>query len=137
MPVAAVRAVSKGQNGIGAFILQCKRLDFHYCNWAGSSKGMNAFIKHNLARFARNNPGIEINVTRRPARHPIIRGMYINGREKVVCVRNLEIDQIMQKAELLRDASGEKLKRIIKPVQSTNESVRGIWDPYHGAKYKI
>lgn len=28
------------QNGVGAFILQCKRLDFHYCDWAGSSKGM-------------------------------------------------------------------------------------------------
>ena len=28
------------QNGVGAFILQCKRMDFHYCDWAGSSKGM-------------------------------------------------------------------------------------------------
>jgi len=28
------------QNGVGAFILQCKKLDIHYCDWAGSSKGM-------------------------------------------------------------------------------------------------
>jgi len=28
------------QNGVGAFILQCKRLDFHYCDNWGSSKGM-------------------------------------------------------------------------------------------------
>jgi large subunit ribosomal protein L43 len=28
------------QNGVGAFILQCKRLDFHYCNYGGSSRGM-------------------------------------------------------------------------------------------------
>ena len=28
------------QNGVGAFILPCKRLDFHYCDWAGSSRGM-------------------------------------------------------------------------------------------------
>lgn len=28
------------QNGVGAFILQCKKMDFHYCDWAGSSKGM-------------------------------------------------------------------------------------------------
>jgi large subunit ribosomal protein L43 len=28
------------QNGVGAFILQCKRIDFHYCDWAGSSRGM-------------------------------------------------------------------------------------------------
>jgi len=40
MPVAPLRLVSKSQNGVGAFILQCKRLDFHYCDWAGSNKGM-------------------------------------------------------------------------------------------------
>ena len=28
------------QNGVGTFIRQCKRLDFHYCDWAGSSRGM-------------------------------------------------------------------------------------------------
>lgn len=28
------------QNGVGAFVLQCRKLDFHYCDWAGSSKGM-------------------------------------------------------------------------------------------------
>lgn len=28
------------QNGVGAFILQCKRLDFHYSDWAGSSTGL-------------------------------------------------------------------------------------------------
>ena len=38
----------------------------------------------------------------------------------------------MQKAELLRDASGEKLRRVTKPVKSINESARGVWSPYHG-----
>lgn len=38
----------------------------------------------------------------------------------------------MRKAELLRDASGEKLRRTAKPVQSSNDSVRGIWSPFHG-----
>jgi hypothetical protein len=28
------------QNGVGAFILQCHKLSFHYCDWAGSSRGM-------------------------------------------------------------------------------------------------
>ena len=26
------------QNGVGAHILQCKKLDFHYCDNGGSSK---------------------------------------------------------------------------------------------------
>jgi hypothetical protein len=40
MPVTPLRLISKGQNGVGAFVLQCKRLEFNYCDWAGSSKGM-------------------------------------------------------------------------------------------------
>jgi large subunit ribosomal protein L43 len=38
----------------------------------------------------------------------------------------------MEKVTLLKQASGEKLKRQKKPVTSLNESVRGIWSPYHG-----
>lgn len=47
-------------------------------------------------------------------------------------MRNLQNEQILAKANLLKEASGEKLKKTMKPVFSTNESVRGIWSPYHG-----
>ena len=47
-------------------------------------------------------------------------------------MRNLEPEQIFQKTTLLKEASGEKLKRTKKPVTSINESVRGIWSPFHG-----
>ncbi|KAH0293257.1 hypothetical protein M436DRAFT_81137 [Aureobasidium namibiae CBS 147.97] len=137
MPLQALRTVSKAQNGVGAFILQCKRLDFHYCDWAGSSKGMNSFLKYDLPAFARANPQVEITVSPRPRKHPVIKGTYINGREKAICVRSLEKEQIMKKAELLRDASGDKLKKVTKPVKSINESVRGIWDPFHGSKWSV
>ncbi|GAB1196827.1 hypothetical protein APSETT444_006105 [Aspergillus pseudonomiae] len=91
-----------------------------------------AFLKNTLPSFAKANPQIEIRVSPRPHKHPVIKGHYINGREKAVCVRNLEPEQIFQKANLLKEASGEKLKRTKKPVTSINESVRGIWSPYHG-----
>jgi large subunit ribosomal protein L43 len=55
----------------------------------------------------------------------------VNGREKVICVRNLDPNQILKKAELLRDASGRKLKRVIRRVHTDNDSVRGIWSPFH------
>ena len=73
----------------------------------------------------------------RPNKHPVIIGHYINGKEKPICVRNLEPLQILKKAELLRDASGEKLKRVTKPVQSINDSVRGVWSPYHGEGMRV
>jgi large subunit ribosomal protein L43 len=96
-----------------------------------------AFLQYKLPRFASANPQIEITVSPRPTRHPVICGHYINGREKVICVRNLEPNQILKKAELLRDASGERLKRVTKPVKSINESVRGVWSPYHGGGISV
>jgi large subunit ribosomal protein L43 len=90
-----------------------------------------AFLNHKLSRFAAANPQIEISISPRPNKHPVIAGHYINGRHKAICVRNLDPGQILKKTELLRDASGEKLKRVTKPVKSINESVRGIWSPYH------
>lgn len=67
----------------------------------------------------------------------MLRGRYINGKEKAVCVRNLEPSEILDKALLLRGASGEKLKKVTRPVKSGNESVRGVWDPFHGEKYMV
>ncbi|KAF2168279.1 hypothetical protein M409DRAFT_21716 [Zasmidium cellare ATCC 36951] len=138
MPLQALRTIAKPQNGVGAFILQCKRLDFHYCDWAGSSRGMNDFIKNKLPLFARQNPSIEISVSPRPGRHPVVIGHYMNGRTKPICVRNLHELQVLNKVALLKEASGEKLKRVTKPVRSLNESVRGVWSPFHGREqYRV
>lgn len=90
------------------------------------------FIKSLLPKFAAANPQIEFVVSPRPAKHPILMGHYINGRTKAICVRNMEPLEILKKAELLRDSSGEKPQKFKKPVTSTNPSVRGVWSPYHG-----
>ena len=57
----------------------------------------------------------------------------------MICVRNLDAPQVLKKVELLRDASGEKLKRMKggRMVKSLNECVRGIWDPFHGGNKEI
>ena len=128
---------NRPQNGVGAFILPCKALSFHYCNWWGSSRGMNAFIKSSLPTFARSSPQIEITVSPRPQKHPVIIAHYINGTQRAICVKNLQIDGVREKAEILRNSTGEKNRKTGKPVTSVNESVRGIWDPFHGAKVQI
>lgn len=137
MPIRPIWRTSKGQNGVGAFILQCKRLEFSYCDWAGSSRGMVAFLQHHLGPFAQANPQVEMVVTKRPHKHPVIRGEYINGRDKVVCVRNLEPDAIRRVGEQLRNASGLKLKRHKRQVESMNLSTRGIWSPFHDTQHRI
>ncbi|KAI1435520.1 thioredoxin-like protein [Xylaria sp. CBS 124048] len=132
MTIVALENVSVGRNGVGAFILQCKKMDIFYCNQSGSSRGMNAFIKYELAKFAAANPQVEFSVSPRPKKHPVMVGHYINGAQKSICVKNLEMLQVLKKAELLRDASGEKVRKANKAITSINESVRGIWSPYHG-----
>lgn len=78
-----------------------------------------------------------MSVSPRPSTHPIIRATYINGREKVVCVRNLRPAAILKKAVLLRDASGEKLRPrrrlgvVSSGLNDAAGSVRGIWSPFH------
>jgi large subunit ribosomal protein L43 len=66
--------------------------------------------------------------------HPIVKGEYGNGREKVICVRNMEPREIIEKIQLLKNSSGSRLQKYIHPVHSTNPSVRGVWSPFHVPK---
>jgi large subunit ribosomal protein L43 len=95
---------------------------------------MNAFIKHTLPKFATQNPSIEITVSPRPHRHPVVVGTYVNGQTRTVEVRNLEKLEILNKVAALRDANGEKERRVRRPVGSANESVRGVWSGVHGGE---
>lgn len=65
----------------------------------------------------------------------------MNGRQKAICVRSMTPHEVLGKATLLRNASGERLKKSNRAgrnmVKSVNESVRGIWDPYHGKQFKL
>ncbi|CAO3634890.1 unnamed protein product [Cunninghamella blakesleeana] len=134
----ANKFIAKTNNGAGAFVLQCRKLVFNYCESWGSNKGMINYIKKDLIQFARENPQIEIVVQQRKAHHPIIRGEYLNGRNKVICTRNMPASEIATKVKLLKDSSGEKLKNLAKkPVISTTESVRGIWSPFHSNPHSI
>ena len=76
-----------------------------------------------------------MHVSPRPRKHPVIKAQYINGATKSICVRNLEKEQVLQKAEILRDSSGVKNRKLKggKFVESANESVRGIWSGIHAA----
>jgi large subunit ribosomal protein L43 len=98
---------------------------------------MNSFLKASLPSFARNNPQIEFSVSPRPRHHPVIIAHYTNGATRSICVKNLQNEGVREKAELLRNSSGEKNKKLGRPVSSINESVRGIWDPFHGARVQL
>jgi large subunit ribosomal protein L43 len=98
---------------------------------------MNSFIRHHLPLLAKQYPQIEIAVSPRPNKHPVVRAHYVNGRNKAICVKNLEKLQIRQKVDLLKNDDGKKLVRSKKLVESTNESVRGIFSNIHANKISI
>ncbi|KAL2053095.1 hypothetical protein ABVK25_006732 [Lepraria finkii] len=69
MPVQAIRTTSTARNGVGAFILQCKRLDFHYCDHWGSSKGMKTFLRSPPSSPASQPPTPKSKSTSPPPKH--------------------------------------------------------------------
>ncbi|KAG9319303.1 hypothetical protein KVV02_002584 [Mortierella alpina] len=95
------------------------------------------YLKKDLIQFAKEHPHVEVIVTPRPSKHPVIRGLYLNGKDKVVCVRNMEPLDIAGKVNLLKESAGNRMKDFKKPVISTTESVRGIWSPFHSTPHKI
>ncbi|KAI0761199.1 thioredoxin-like protein [Trametes elegans] len=123
---------SRPANGHGAFVPQCRKVVFEYCdNWA-SSANLRTFIHNSLENVARENPHVEFVVRRRSHREPVIRGFYMNNRDKVVGLKGFEVNGIEQKVQLVLDSSGAKIKPLKREtVVSHNEAARGIWSGLH------
>ncbi|SCW01328.1 LAFE_0D10154g1_1 [Lachancea fermentati] len=133
MVVKVLKQSSIARNGVGAFIFPCKKITLQYCNWGGSSQGVRDFLtSKRLNLIAQKYPFIQFEVVKKSG-HPLIRGHYTNGKEKVICVRNLNIDHVENKLKLLKDSSGEQLRDRVKNdyVETLNSSVRGVWSPMH------
>ena len=94
---------------------------------------MRQLLRENLREIAKQNPAVEFVVMKKSG-HPIVQGHYANGNLKSVCVRNYEPRKIMEKIALVRDSSGAKLEKYNRAVESQNQSVRGIWSPFHVEK---
>ncbi|KAI0651515.1 thioredoxin-like protein [Trametes meyenii] len=119
-------------NGHGAFVPQIRKLVFEFCdNWA-SSTNLRTYIHNHVENLARENPHVEFVVRRRSHREPVIRGFYINNRDKVIGLKGFEVTGIQQKVQLLLDSSGAKIKPLKREaVVSSTEAARGIWSGLH------
>lgn len=139
MPIKPVPKLPVLQNGIGAFVLACKRITLQFDQAGGSSQGLRDFLRLRLDKYASQNSKIEFRVVQK-AGHPVIKGYYSNGKDKAVCVRNLNVDNVQNKLNLLREASGEAIRKRNSKVESINDSVRGLWSPLHvdpSARHKV
>ncbi|KAI9183311.1 39S ribosomal protein L51, mitochondrial [Blastocladiella emersonii ATCC 22665] len=123
--------IPKFKNGLGMFVPQVKRIVFNYCERSGSSKGIIEFLQRDLNAFAAAHNHVEIVVVPRPAKHPLVKGTFMSGREKSLCVKNMTPAEIKKHIRLLTDAADAGSKTPVKGgVISTNPAVRGIWTPF-------
>lgn len=100
---------------------------------------MRQFLQNDIKTLAAKYPKISFEVVK-DSGHPVLRGLYSNGKEKVICVRNYEPAKIAEKIRLLTQSSGAQLKKYTVAVESPNKSVRGVWSPFHvehAYRYKI
>lgn len=119
-------------NGHTYFIPHIRKLVFEYCNKWPSSASTRTYILNHIESLARQNPHVEVVVKQRNHREPIVRGFYVNNRDKVIPLIGLEVTGIETKVRLLLDSSGAKIKPLKRrTVESTTESIRGIWSGLH------
>lgn len=138
--ISFIKHISKARNGLGAFVLPCKKVEITYCDFGGSSQGMRDFLRLRLKSFAAKNPQVEFKVLTKPGFHPVIKGFYPHDNTKQICCRKWNIDVIENKLKLLINSSGKQLTKPKQNVVSSNKSVRGIWSPFHvdpDHRYKI
>ncbi|KAI4522905.1 hypothetical protein K525DRAFT_222717 [Schizophyllum commune Loenen D] len=129
---------SRPANGHTSFLPHIRKMVFEYCEkWPTSANTRTYLVKH-LEDLARENPHVEIVVKPRNHKQPIVRGFYVNNRDKVIPLRDLEVNGIEKKVQLLLDSSGAKivpLKR--RTVESMTESARGIWSGLHAPRPQL
>lgn len=130
-PVLRASLRAAPANGSAFFVPQIRRLVFEYCDRRTTSALTRLFILRHIEQLARDNPHVEFVVKQRPGRPPIIRGLYVNDRDKVIELTQLEPPSIMQKVQLLLDSSGAPIKPLKTAVMSTTASARGIWSGLH------
>ncbi|KAH0838620.1 hypothetical protein J3R83DRAFT_6943 [Lanmaoa asiatica] len=136
-------------NGHSAFLPHIRKVVVEFCQHGPSSANTRIFISKDVERVARENPHVEFVVKQRNGHEPIARGFYgrscplslprtadlppVNGRDKVIPLQRLEVNGIERKVQLVLESSGAKIKPLKKGriVESTSESVRGIWSGVH------
>mmetsp|Transcript_28343 Transcript_28343/g.47653 ORF Transcript_28343/g.47653 Transcript_28343/m.47653 type:complete len:132 (-) Transcript_28343:317-712(-) len=110
-------------------VRQMKELVIRYSDYDGSSKGIREWIRLNLVEFAQKNPDLAVKTELKRCAHPFVRGNFVNGNTKTICVKNLDTERISSYVFDLRNQIGRKTSSTgyKKPVVTKQTSVQGEW----------
>ncbi|KAF4367591.1 hypothetical protein F8388_011230 [Cannabis sativa] len=108
-------------------VWQLQKLIVNYCDWGGSSRGIRAFMESQLPALKECNPQLEVVTELIRGQHPLLKGFYKNKRERVVCVRNMDSDEVLHSAIRLRNSLGRKVVKLKTRHITKHPSVQGTW----------
>lgn len=90
-------------------VRQLRELVIRYSDIDGSSKGVREWMRTSLISFAEANPSTIIKTVRKRNAHPIVRGEYLNGNSKTICVKNEDPNMCFEFILDLRNQIGRKV----------------------------
>ncbi|CAH8359756.1 unnamed protein product [Eruca vesicaria subsp. sativa] len=108
-------------------VWQLKKLVVSYCNWGGSSRGIRAFMESELPALIEKNPQLEVVTELSRGQHPYLKGEYRNRNERVVCVKNMDTEEVLLCATRLRNSLGRKVVKLRTRHVTKYPSVQGTW----------
>ncbi|KAF7824794.1 54S ribosomal protein L51, mitochondrial-like [Senna tora] len=116
-------------------VWQLEKLIVSYCNWGGSSREEilsfsicgRAFMESNLPTFKEQNPQLEVVTELIRGQHPHLKAFYKNRNQRVVCVKNMDPEDILLHATRLRNALGRKVVKLRTRHVTKHPSVQGTW----------
>ncbi|CAI5462581.1 unnamed protein product [Closterium sp. Yama58-4] len=104
-----------------------RRLVVNHCDFSGSSRGAREFVASLLPQFKEGNPQLAVEAVVNRGKHPNLHAQYVNGRERVVDVKNQEAETILIQALRLRNSTGRKVVKLKSRHESTRPSIQGMW----------
>lgn len=92
-------------------VKQLKELLIRYSDYDGSSKGIRDWMRLSLVTFALKNPEFIIKTQLKRNVHPFVRGYYLNGNDKTICIKNQSPESIEGYINDLRNQVGRKVTK--------------------------
>ncbi|MCI11826.1 ribosomal protein L51/S25/CI-B8 domain protein, partial [Trifolium medium] len=86
-----------------------------------------AFMESHLPAFKEANPQLEVDTEMIRGQHPHLKAFYKNHNDRVVCVKNMDPEEILLHATRLRNALGRKVIKLRTRHVTKHPSVQGTW----------